>query len=63
MEQKRIALRVLQRTNMLLNGGCSHLPQPDYEGQPPSDAAALSCKDCPDDECTGHCMSCAYRSL
>ena len=44
-------------------GGCPHLPQPDYEEQPPSDAAMLSCKDCPDDECTGHCMSCAYRSL
>ena len=21
----------------------------------------VSCKDCPDDECTGHCMSCCYR--
>lgn len=27
------------------------------------DGSEIGCKDCPDDECTGHCMSCAYRSL
>lgn len=26
------------------------------------DNSNLGCKDCPDDECTGHCMSCYYRS-
>ena len=25
------------------------------------DDSHLTCKDCPDDECTGHCMSCGYR--
>ena len=25
------------------------------------DPTDVSCKDCPDDECTGHCMSCCYR--
>lgn len=25
------------------------------------DDSHLNCKDCPDDECTGHCMSCGYR--
>lgn len=26
------------------------------------DDSNLGCKDCPEDECTGHCMSCYYRS-
>ena len=27
------------------------------------DGSSIGCKDCPDDECTGHCMSCSYRSI
>lgn len=27
------------------------------------DDSDRSCKDCPDDECTGHCMSCYYRTV
>lgn len=27
------------------------------------DGSSIGCKDCPDDECTGHCMSCAYRPI
>jgi hypothetical protein len=27
------------------------------------DDSNIGCKDCPDDECTGHCMSCCYRSV
>ena len=27
------------------------------------DDSNISCSDCPDDECTGHCFSCAYRSF
>jgi hypothetical protein len=23
----------------------------------------IGCKDCPDDECNGHCMSCSYRPV
>lgn len=28
-----------------------------------SDEESRSCSDCPDDECTGHCMSCSYRPV
>lgn len=28
-----------------------------------SDDSNRGCSDCPDDECTGHCMSCFYRSV
>lgn len=27
------------------------------------DGSSMCCNDCPDDECTGHCMSCAYRPI
>lgn len=27
------------------------------------DGSSIGCKDCPPDECTGHCMSCAYRPV
>lgn len=34
-----------------------------YEDYDPSyDEDRVTCGDCPDDECTGHCMSCPYRS-
>lgn len=27
------------------------------------DGSDVGCNDCPEDECTGHCMSCPYRSV
>lgn len=27
------------------------------------DGSQIGCSDCPTDECTGHCMSCAYRPI
>lgn len=27
------------------------------------DGSDVGCNDCPDDECTGHCMSCPYRPV
>ena len=27
------------------------------------DDSDRGCKDCPPDECTGHCMSCYYRPI
>lgn len=27
------------------------------------DGSSIGCGDCPDDECTGHCMSCPYRPI
>ncbi len=27
------------------------------------DGSDIGCSDCPDDECTGHCMSCPYRPI
>lgn len=27
------------------------------------DGSSIGCKDCPPDECIGHCMSCAYRPI
>ena len=36
----------------------------DYdESEAWQDGSALSCRGCPDSECTGHCMSCPYRSF
>lgn len=38
----------------------------DYYEEPPEeykDDSEIGCSDCPDDECTGHCMSCSYRSI
>ena len=37
----------------------SHFITKDMEAE--YDPTDVSCKDCPDDECTGHCMSCYYR--
>ena len=28
-----------------------------------NDDSDIGCADCPDDECHGHCMSCAYRPV
>ena len=41
----------------------SHFITKDMEAEydPTDDRIDVSCKDCPDDECTGHCMSCYYR--
>ena len=39
---------------------------PDYEElerEAWDDGSDIGCGDCPDDECTGHCMSCSYRSI
>lgn len=27
------------------------------------DGSEIGCSDCPDSECTGHCMSCPYRPV
>lgn len=27
------------------------------------DNSDIGCSDCPEDECTGHCMSCPYRPV
>jgi hypothetical protein len=27
------------------------------------DGSEIGCSMCPDDECTGHCMSCSYRNF
>lgn len=37
--------------------------QPDWDDCPEAwqDDSDRGCSDCPDDECTGHCMSCYYR--
>ena len=35
----------------------------DYFEQEWNDGSSIGCKDCPDDECTGHCMSCPYRPI
>lgn len=34
----------------------------DYEEEWEDDSD-IGCNDCPDDECTGRCMSCSYRSV
>lgn len=28
-----------------------------------NDGSDIGCSSCPEDECTGHCMSCPYRSI
>ena len=35
----------------------------DYEREAWEDDSDIGCKDCPDDECTGHCFSCPYRPV
>ena len=36
----------------------------DFDDSPAwEDDSDRGCKDCPDDECTGHCMSCYYRPV
>ena len=44
---------VVDTEDMMYPDGSSHFITKDME--------SVSCKDCPDDECTGHCMSCCYR--
>lgn len=39
------------------------LPEDDDEDDGWDDGSDIGCSDCPDDECTGHCMSCAYRNF
>lgn len=34
-----------------------------FEKEAREDGSDIGCNDCPDDECTGHCMSCSYRSV
>ena len=38
-------------------------PYEDDDSDGWDDGSDVSCGDCPDDECTGHCFSCAYRSF
>ena len=45
--------------DMMYPDGSSHFTTKDMEAE--YDHTDVSCKDCPDDECTGHCMSCCYR--
>lgn len=42
------------------NGDDDYEDDDDYGWQDDSDRG---CKDCPPDECTGHCMSCYYRPV
>ena len=42
--------------DMMYPDGSSYFTTKDMEAE-----YDVSCKDCPDDECTGHCMSCCYR--
>lgn len=35
----------------------------DEYGKYYEDDSSRGCSDCPDNECTGHCMSCYYRSV
>ena len=51
-------------TEDMMYPDCStHFSTKDMEAEydPTDDRIDVSCKDCPDDECTGHCMSCYYR--
>ena len=45
--------------DMMYPDGSSYFTTKDMEAE--YDRDVVSCKDCPDDECTGHCMSCCYR--
>ena len=45
--------------DMMYEDGSSYFTTKDMEAE--YDRIDMSCKDCPDDECTGHCMSCYYR--
>ena len=45
--------------DMMYEDGSSYFTTKDMEAE--YDHTGVSCKDCPDDECTGHCMSCYYR--
>lgn len=38
-------------------------PDYDYEREAWHDGSEIGCNMCPDDECTGHCMSCSYRNF
>lgn len=35
----------------------------EYRDRLEEEDAQRGCADCPDDECTGHCMSCYYRPI
>ena len=35
----------------------------DYNDDEWYDNSDIGCSDCPEDECTGHCMSCPYRPV
>lgn len=37
--------------------------EPDYFPEEWDDGSSIGCGGCPEDECTGHCMSCAYRPI
>ena len=53
-----------ETTEDMMYPDCStHFITEDMEAEydPTDDCIDVSCKDCPDDECTGHCMSCYYR--
>ena len=45
--------------DLMYEDGSSYFTTKDMEAE--YDCTDVSCKDCPDDECTGHCMSCYYR--
>lgn len=46
-----------------INESCGDSPMGEYFDAEWDDGSSTGCKDCPDDECTGHCMSCAYRPV
>ena len=54
---------VVDTEDMMYEDGSSYFTTKDMEAEydPTDDRIDVSCKDCPDDECTGHCMSCYYR--
>lgn len=49
---------VLEEDTDLIDTVDEDYDEPDYD-----DGSSIGCGDCPDDECTGHCMGCAYRPI
>ena len=48
----------------LIESVCDGASGYDDEREPEwDDGSSIGCKDCPDDECSGHCMSCPYRPI
>ena len=48
----------------LLDSIETEIEDEDFDDSPAwEDDSNRGCKDCPDDECTGHCMSCYYRPV